>query len=192
MSSSLTSPRILVFMCKKWGTPMDLLFRRSQAGGYRRVNFKLWAKTVLDETEQQIMYRYRIDEARIVEPSQPHLLRNAIGIGILVTLVAGSIIMNVMKAQWMGVLGVPVGAVAGFLFYDHYREHLLMRDLLHGRYFTCKSIVDLARKEAWVEDAVGVLRQVMETAKLWDDVEVIPVEVLSKEAAKFVARRSFF
>jgi hypothetical protein len=171
---------------------MDLLLRRSQTGRYRRVNFKLWAKTVLDETEQQIMYRYRMDEAMIVEPSQPHLLRNAIIIGVLAALVAGWLVMTVMRVQWMGVLGIPVGAVAGFLFYDRKREHLLMRDLLHGRYFTCKSIVDLARKEAWVEDAVGVLRQVMETAKQWDDVEVVPIEVLSKEAAKFVTRRSFF
>jgi hypothetical protein len=171
---------------------MELLLRRGQTGRTRHVKFRLWAKTLLDETEQQIMYRYRIDEARIVEPSQPDLLRNAVIIGVVVALVAASIIMNVMRVQWMGVLGAPVGAFAGFLFYDRYREHLLMRDLLHGRYFTCKSIVDLARKEAWVEDAVGILRQVMETAKFWDDVEVVPVEVLSKEAAKFVARRSFF
>ena len=171
---------------------MNLLFRRGQTGRRRHVKFKLWARLQLDEGEKEIMYRYRIDEAKIVEPKQPHLLRDSIVIGVLAVLIAGAAILGVTRIQWTGYLGIPIGAAAGFFFYDRKRELLLMRDLLHGRYFTCRSVVELAQKEAWVEDAVGVLRQVMETAKLWDGVEDIPVEVLSREGAKFVARRSFF
>ncbi len=55
---------------------------------------------------------------------------------------------------------------------------------MYGRYFTCRSVVELAQKEAELDRIVTVLRQVMETAKHWGGTESIDVPVLDKDAAK--------
>ena len=65
-----------------------------------------------------------------------------------------------------------------------------MKDLLHGRHFACRSIIDLARKEAWLEDRVAVFRQVVESAKHWDGTETISIPVLPKEEAKALIVRA--
>lgn len=62
---------------------------------------------------------------------------------------------------------------------------------MHGRYFSCGSVVELARKEAWLETATAFLRQVMESAKHWDGTERRPVEVLPKDEAKRIILRGF-
>ena len=72
----------------------------------------------------------------------------------------------------------------GMLYHDYKRETLRVRDLLHGRNWSCKSIVDLIKEEGYVADAVGILRQVMESAKNWDDAEATEIEVMSKEDAR--------
>ena len=50
--------------------------------------------------------------------------------------------------------------------------------------FTCRSVIELAQKEAELERLVGILRQVMEAAKHWDGTETVEVPVLDKDAAK--------
>jgi hypothetical protein len=171
---------------------MDLLLRRGQTRGFRRVKFKLWAKAVLDIDEQKVMYRYGFDQSVVVTVDQPLLWLTATLVGAFATLVLTALIWNLAKVQWIGFLGIPLGIAAGFLFFDRKREYLLMRDLIHGRYFTCKSIVRLAQEEARIKHIASVVRQVMETAKLWDDTEVIPIEPLSPEEAKHVALKSLF
>jgi hypothetical protein len=84
-------------------------------------------------------------------------------------------------------LGLAGGAGAAYFYYDRNRESVFVRDLIHGRHFACDSIVDLARKEAWLASVVSVLRQIMESAKHWDGTETIPIEALSKEEAKYIA-----
>ena len=69
-------------------------------------------------------------------------------------------------------------------YFNEKRETLFVKDLLYGRRFKCKSIGDLARKEAWIENACLILRQTLETAKHWDGVETNPIPVLEKEEAK--------
>lgn len=165
---------------------MKLLLKRAQTdGGIGKVKFKLWAKTELEEDEQHIVKRYRFDSAKLVVVIQLNLLRNAafvaLGVGIVTFFLLSSI-----RIPLSPFLALLAGLASGYFFYDRRRESVLVRDLLHGRYFTCDSVVDLARKEAWVSDAVAVFRQVMETAKHWDDTEITPIPVLSKEDAKYI------
>lgn len=164
---------------------MNLLFKRNQTdGGIGKVKFKLWAKSEFDENEEHIVKRYRFDAARLIDVDQPLLMRNAIIIG----LIAAAVVFLVASRFWFGgALAIAAGIAAGYFFYDRNRETVLVRDLMHGRYFTCDSVVDLARKEAWLSSVAAVLRQVMETAKHWDGTETIPIEALSKEEAKYVA-----
>jgi hypothetical protein len=164
---------------------MNLLLRRAQTTGtIGGVQFKLWAKTELDDDEHHIIGRYRFDNARVIVVPQPSLSRNAIVIGVGFAAVLAFL-------MWRSVFGMPVaiiaGIAAGYFYYDYCRETVFVRDLMYGRYFTCDSVVDLARKEAWLKYVVAVLRQVMETAKHWDGTETIPIAALSVEEAKYIA-----
>ena len=167
---------------------MNLLFKRAQTDSVGKVKFKLWAQTELDEDEQHIVKRYRFDgpDVRVINVLQPTLLRNAALIGLGTALVT---FMLLSAIPFNNILALGAGIAAGYFFYDRKRESVLMRDLIHGRYFSCDSIIDLAHKEAWLTDVVATLRQVMESAKHWDGTETIPIPVLSKEAAKQITAR---
>ena len=164
---------------------MNLLFKRAQTDAVTgKVKFKLWAQTELDEDEQHIVKRYRFDSAKLINADQPDLLRNAAVIAAVVAVVVTLVLWN-FSSGW--VIGLCAGIAAGYFFYDRTRESILVRDIIHGRHFVCDSVVDLARKEAYLKTVVAVFRQIMETAKRWDGTETIPIEALSKEEAKYIA-----
>ena len=78
-----------------------------------------------------------------------------------------------------------VGALAaGYWWYNQRRETIYLKDLAHGRQFKCNSIINLIKKEAELEGIVGLVRQVLESAKHWDGTESIPIEALPKDEAK--------
>ncbi len=81
---------------------------------------------------------------------------------------------------------VVVGGGAGYFYFHQKRETIFVKDLMHGRYFTCDSIIELARKEAWLGVVTSFLRQVMESAKQWDGAETLDIEALPKDEAKLV------
>ena len=169
---------------------MELLFRREQtAGQLGRVNFKLWGKIELDEDEQAIVKRYKFDEAVLIEAIQPSLLRKTVLIGVAVFVV----VFALLALNWSTNLGLIValiaGGGAGYWYFHQKRETIYVRDLMHGRNFTCPSVVELARKEAWLAYVVSFLRQVMESAKHWDGTERHAVEALPKDEARQVVIR---
>lgn len=164
---------------------MDLLFKREQSnaasGG---VNFKLWGKIELDEDEKSIVSKYKFDQAILIFADQPGLLRKSIFIGI------GAMVAAIVLLNQMGMIGALIalaaGIGAGYWWYHQKRETIYVKDLLHGRHFNCDSVVDLARKEAWLGTVVSFLRQVMESAKHWDGTERHTVEPLPKDEARQV------
>jgi hypothetical protein len=164
---------------------MDLLFKREQSnaasGG---VNFKLWGKIELDEDEKSIVSKYKFDQAILIFADQPGLLRKSIFIGI------GAMVAAMVLLNQMGMMGALIalaaGIGAGYWWYHQKRETIYVKDLLHGRHFNCDSVVELARKEAWLETVVSFLRQVMESAKHWDGTERHTVEPLPKDEARQV------
>ena len=164
---------------------MDLLFKREQSnatsGG---VNFKLWGKIELDEDEKSIVSKYKFDQAILIFADQPGLLRKSIFIG------AGALVAAMVLLYEMGVVGALIalsaGIGAGYWWYHQKRETIYVKDLLHGRHFNCDSVIELARKEAWLGTIVSFLRQVMESAKHWDGTERHAVEPLPKEEARQV------
>jgi hypothetical protein len=166
---------------------MKLLFKRAQTDGVSgKVTFKLWAQTELDDDEKQMVQRYKFDSAKLIDVFQPNLLRTAIGVGIAAA-IGLYVLFSMMGIPMTTLLGLAGGAGAAYFYYDRNRESVFVRDLIHGRHFACDSIVDLARKEAWLASVVSVLRQIMESAKHWDGTETIPIEALSKEEAKYIA-----
>lgn len=169
---------------------MELLFRREQtAGRIGRVNFKLWGKIELDADEQAIVKRYKFDESVLIEAIQPTLIRNAILIA-LGGMVIGVAILALLIGTTIGtVFGIAAGLAGGYWYFHQKRETIFVRDLLHGRNFSCASVVELARKEAWLAYVVSFLRQVMESAKHWDGTERHTVEPLPKDEARQVIIR---
>lgn len=166
---------------------MDLLFKREQTSGkVGRVAFKLWGKLELDEDEQALMKRYRFDEAVLIEAFQPRLLRNAGMIAMAAATVVFAIVKMIASGGVALLLAVIAAGGAGYWFYHEKRETIFVRDLLHGRYFSCDTVIDLARKEAWLGYIVSFLRQVMESAKHWDGTERITIEALPKDEARQV------
>lgn len=169
---------------------MDLLFKRNQtAGKLGRVAFQLWGKLELDEDEQALVKRYRFDEAVLIGATQSNLFRNAVLVGIVAFIAAYNLLDFVIPNTTAGFLGLIVGGVAGYWFYTEKRETIFVKDLLHGRHFTCDSVIDLARKEAWLTTIVSYLRQVMESAKNWDGTERHAIEALPKDEARQVILR---
>jgi len=162
---------------------MEILFKREQTTGkMARVNFKLWGKIELDEDEQEIVKRYRFADAMLIEALQPKLLRNSALVALVV------LVPSLTVFGSMGTLGIPLAFLAaggaGYWYFNDKRETIFVKDLLHGRHFTCDSVVELARKEAWLHDVVSFLRQVMESAKHWDGTERHTVEALPREEAR--------
>ena len=172
------------------GKFMELLFRREQTTGkIGRVNFKLWGKVELSEEEQALVTRYRFDEAVLIAILQPNLLRQAIFIGIGAFIVATMILSRVFGMGSGTMLALLAGGGAAYWWINEKRETIFVRDLLHGRNFSCDSVIELAKKEAFLSTTVSFLRQVMESAKHWDGTERHTIEPLPKDEARQVILR---
>jgi hypothetical protein len=170
---------------------MELLFKREQSlGNFNRVNFKLWGKLEVSEDEQALIDRYRFDETVLIGADDFQLLRRAVMIGIAAFIFITAI-ATFNAGPVMGVLaGIVAGIAAGYVYMNEKRETVFVKDMLHGRNFKCDSVVELAKKEAWLEGVCGVFRQVMESAKHWDGVERHTIEPLPKEQAKELILRA--
>lgn len=169
---------------------MDLLFRREQSiDTFGRVNFRLWGMIEPDEEERALIARYRFDEAMLIAVYQPDLARRSGIFGFWVFLVSYLAAWYLLHGISMGILvGLVAGAIGSYWWYNEKRETIFVEDLLHGRNFKCESVIELAKKEAWLTGVVATLRQVMVTAKHWDDTERLPIEPLPKdEARRFIA-----
>lgn len=170
---------------------MNLLFKREQTA--RRVGgvqFKLWAKVELEDDEKSIISRYRFDQTVLIYLPSPGLLRAAIMIGLLAFLVVAVAANTALPTGLALAVGVAAGGGVGYWWFHEKRETLYVRDLMHGRHFTCPSVIDLAHKEEYLRQASGVLRQVMESAKHWDGTETIAIKPLPAEQAKLLMLRA--
>ncbi len=169
---------------------MELLFKREQTSGQlARVNFKLWGKIELDENEDAIVRRYRFDEAVLIEAIQPTLIRNTALMALGIFFISFGLFYTMWNFGAGFILGIAAAGGFSYWYINEKRDTIFVRDLLHGRHFKCDSVVELARKEAWLTTIVSYLRQVMESAKNWDGTERHTVEPLPKdEARKFIIK----
>jgi hypothetical protein len=169
---------------------MNLLFKREQTTGkLSRVNFKLWGKVELSEEEQALVKRYRFDEAVLIAVVQPNLLRQAIFIGFGIFVVVTVILSKIATGGTAAMLGLLAGGGAAYWWINEKRETIFVRDLIHGRHFICDSVIELAKKEAFLTTVVSFLRQVMESAKHWEGTQSHVIEPLPKDEARQVILR---
>ena len=177
---------------------MNLLFQRAQTPGGMGTGlsipglslglgapkFKLWAKIELDPEEQVVLDHYRFDQAVLIDSFQPELMKKTAMLAGAAFVVATLFFWSILSFTGALFWGLIAAGAAAYFYFDKKRETIFVRDLLHGRYFSCGSVIELARKEAWLETITGFLRQVMESAKGWGGTEAIKIEALPKDIAK--------
>ena len=176
---------------------MNLLFQRTQSSGaanlldgfgirtpMSRPKFKLWGKIELEPDEQTVLDHYHLDKAVLIDSFQPELVRSTAYVALGVFVLALALFFSMFSFSAALFLALAAAAISAYLYYDKRRETIFVRDLLHGRHFDCASIIELARKEAWLGTVTSFLRQVMESAKHWDGTETHVVAALEKDEAK--------
>jgi hypothetical protein len=146
-------------------------------------------KVELSEEEQVLVKRYRFDEAVLIAVVQPNLLRQAIFIGFGAFVVVTMILSKFASGGTAAMLGLLAGSGAAYWWINEKRETIVVRDLMHGRHFTCDSVIELAKKEAFLTTVTSFLRQVMESAKHWDGTQSHVIEPLPKDEARQVIMR---
>ena len=97
------------------------------------------------------------------------------------------LIVGFTWGSWITLVGMI--AFTAF-YYNEVREHIYVRDLIHGRKFRCFSIVELLQKEEYLRVLAMYLRQVLESAKNWGGREAVPIPRLSPEDAKLLVLKS--
>jgi hypothetical protein len=174
---------------------MKLLLERGQVGSSlfslvplrigSGVVFKLTAALELDAEEEALIARYNFASSPLVV-SDPiddlkQSFRPAAFLGLLAFIV-GWIVFSFTTAM---TLAVAVTLVMTAVYFRTLREQIIVSDLMAaGRSFRCESIVDLVKKEAYLQKVCSYLRQVIESAKHWGEREAIEIAPLSKDEAK--------
>lgn len=172
---------------------MDMLFKRTQSRTpNNKVSFQLWAKTDVTEEESELIGKYSMHDAVLIHVLEPHLMRRAVLVAFLVSIFTWLVLVSwLLRALGLYLpwtlsllVALVIGGLIGLMYHNHNRETIMVKDLLFGRYFKCKSVIELARKEAYLQNVASYFRQVIESAKHWGGQQSIPIEPLSPEDAK--------
>jgi hypothetical protein len=149
------------------------------------VMFKLHAELELDEEEKELMQKYQFAKTTLVSSDPIDDLKKAYRPALILGLIAFVVFWILASFSTALSLAILVTLVMTVVYFKTMREQILVSDLLDGgRTFRCDSIIELIHKEAFLEYISEYLRQVLESAKHWDEREVVPIEPLSKDEAK--------
>lgn len=147
--------------------------------------FSLHATLELDQEEQALIQKYNFTKSALVVSDPIEDIKQSFRPALLLGLVAFFIFWIIVSFSWAFTLGALVTLVMTGVYFKTLREQIIVSELLgNGRKFRCDSIVQLIQKEAYLQYICGYLRQVIESAKHWDDREAIPIQPLEKEEAK--------
>jgi len=180
---------------------MNLLLKRDQSNANgisliplrigTGVTFTLHAALELDNEEEALIRQYNFAKAALVVSDPIDDLKQA----FRPALVLGLLTFVVMWWLWSFAaaigLAILVTLVMTGVYFKTLREQIVVSDLMAGgRKFRCDSIVELIQKEAYLQNICAYLRQVLESAKNWDDREVLRIAALNKEDAKQAVLRA--
>lgn len=180
---------------------MNLLLKRDQSGaaGFSLiplrigsgVTFSLHATLELDEQETALIQKYNFTKAALVVSDPIEDLKQSFRPALLLGLVSFFILWLVGSFTSALTLAALVTLVMTGVYFKTLREQIIVSELLGGgRKFRCDSIVELIQKEAYLRNICAYLRQVLESAKTWDDREVLAIEPLKSEDAKLAVLRA--
>lgn len=155
------------------------------------VVFHLHAELELDPEEDALIKKYRFASAPLVLSDPIEDIKQAFRPALLLGFL-GFIVFWFVVSFWTAMpLAVLTTFVMTVVYFKTLREQILVKDLLDGgRIFRCDSIVDLIEKEAFIEGICEYLRQVIESAKHWQDREAIVIRPLDKREAKLAVLKA--
>lgn len=149
------------------------------------VIFQLRAELELDEDETNLMAKYKFADAPLVVSNAIDDLKQAIRPALLLGLFTFGPLWSLFPLLQSASIAIAVFLVMTIVYFRTMREQIVVRDLLNGgRMFRCDSIVELIHKEAFLEGICEYLRQVLESAKNWDERETLFIQPLDKKSAK--------
>lgn len=178
---------------------MNLLLERSQAPGTFTLIplqfgqgplFRLWAQAEFTEEEYARVRKYRLNDALLISDDWVAMLRRSFRAAMVIGVVAWWLSFTFFG--WFVSTSVSIIVMLVFTagYYNELREHIYVRDLIHGRTFRCFSIVELVQKEEYLKGISAYLRQVLETSKHWDGREVVEIPTLSPHEAKLLIAKA--
>jgi hypothetical protein len=180
---------------------MNLLLKRDQrsavfsliplriGGG---VMFHLNAELELDDGERHLLDKYKFTRAHLVVSDPIEDLKKAFRPALLLGFLSFVFLFLLVSRSAAFTLPILITLVMTAVYFRTLREEIIVSDLLNGgRTFRCDSIVALIRKEAYLEAISEYLRQVLESAKHWNDREIVPIRPLDKAAAKEAVLKGF-
>jgi hypothetical protein len=149
------------------------------------VTFSLHATLELDEEEGALIRKYNFTKSVLVASDPIEDLKQSFRPAFLLGLIAFFVLWLIGTFTSALTIGMLVTLVMTGVYFKTLREQIVVSELLeNGRKFRCDSIVELIQKEAYLQYICAHLRQVLESAKHWDDREVVSIEPLSKDEAK--------
>ena len=155
------------------------------------VTFTLLAELELDAEEDALLKKYNLTKAPLVVSDTIEDLKMAFRPALLLGLVAFVVFWFISSFTSAVSLAVLVTLGMTVVYFRALREQIIVSDLMAGgRKFRCDSIVELIQKEAYLEGVCSYLRQVLESAKHWDDREVVSIPPLKKEEAKLAVLKA--
>lgn len=153
------------------------------------VVFMLQAELELDEEEAELVKKYKFTNAPLIVSNTIEDLWQAFRPALFLGIATFILSWSIFSLSTGFSLGLLVTLAMTVVYFRTMRDQIIVRDLLGGgRTFRCDSIVALIQKEAFLENICEYLRQVLESAKHWDDRETIPIQPLEKNAAKQLVR----
>nr|WP_295463825.1 hypothetical protein [Mesorhizobium sp.] len=155
------------------------------------VVFHLHAELELDQEEEVLIKKYRFAGAPLVLSDPIEDIKQAFRPALLLGFLAFIVIWAIISFGVAVPLSILVTLVMTAVYFKTLREQILVKDLLDGgRVFRCDSIVGLIEKEAFIEGICEYLRQVLESAKHWQDREAILIRPLDKREAKLAVLKA--
>ena len=148
------------------------------------VTFTLRAELELDDEEQALIKKYKFAQSALVVSDPIDDIKQSFRPAMLLGFLTFVIVWFLATFGIAVGLAIVVTLVMTGVYFKTLREQILVSDLMAGgRKFSCDSIVLLIQKEAFLKHICAYLRQVLESAKNWDDREAIDIEPLSKNDA---------
>src|SRR5205823_125558 len=166
---------------------MQLLIQRGQGKTIllRRPNFRLWAKFELNPEEAALINKYQVHDHILVE-GIPGQLRKAMIISGMVGMFGWGLIAAKARFEEGILIAILVFVIGSLVIYDNIREQILVRDILNGRFFKCKSVVSLMAKEQNIAEMANAFRHLLEAMKNWGGREIIELEPYKQPVLRLI------
>jgi hypothetical protein len=137
--------------------------------------FRINVRLVLNEQEKHLLVVYSLRDVALTEGDMRRdLIRSAliaVPLAIILTfmtLIFRTTIFGLNIGTFMSILFVTF-----FLVYMQIREAVFVEDLLTGRDFKARSLINLLDKEYRIRKMSAVFQTVLDQAETWDQPEVI-------------------